>query len=99
MYGRKKSDMDRVDMNWVGRNGAAIPIGLTFDPTSCDNGCVVTGGTFANAQMFLEFRLMTRTPSSGGQPGLSFEINDWIHGDCRRTTPIPTSAGIRRRCW
>jgi TonB-dependent receptor len=82
MYGRKKSDMDRIDMNWVGRNGAAIPIGLTFDRTECNDGCVVTGGTFANAQMFLEFRPFTEdTEFWGVNPGVEFEINDWISGD------------------
>jgi TonB-dependent receptor len=82
MYGRKKNDMDRIDMNWVGRNGAAIPIGLTFDRTDCNDGCVVTGGTFANAQAFLEFRPYNEdTEFWGVNPGVEFEINDWISGD------------------
>jgi len=82
MYGRKKNDMDRIDMNWVGRNGAAIPINMTFDRTDCANGCVVTGGTFANAQMFLEFRPYNEdTEFWGVNPGVDFEINDWIRGD------------------
>src|SRR6478735_1243082 len=82
MYGRKKNDMDRIDMNWVGRNGASIPIGMTFDRTDCNDGCVVTGGTFANAQMFLEFRpYQEDTEFWGVNPGVDFEINDWISGD------------------
>jgi TonB-dependent receptor len=82
MYGRKKSDMDRIDMNWVGRNGAAIPIGLTFDRTDCSDGCVVTKGTFANAQMFLEFRPYDEDIEFWGvNPGVEFEISDWISGD------------------
>ncbi|HEY6816826.1 MAG TPA: TonB-dependent receptor [Croceibacterium sp.] len=109
MYGRKKNDMDRIDMNWVGRNGAAIPIGLTFDSTDCGNGCVVTGGTFANAQMFLEFRPYEEdTEFWGVNPGFDFAINDWITGDVqanytksefRRDSPTvlvitPASSGL-----
>ena len=53
---KKKNDMNRIDMNWVGRNGAMIPLNMTVDRDDCTNGCVVTHGTFANAQYFLEFR-------------------------------------------
>lgn len=82
MYGRKKNDMDRIDMNWVGRNGAMIPIGLTFDRPDCNDGCVVTGGTFANAQMFLEFRPYNEDIEFWGvNPGVDFNVNDWISGD------------------
>lgn len=82
MYGRKKNDMDRIDMNWVGRNGAMIPLNMTFDREDCTDGCVVTGGTFANAQMFLEFRPYEEDVEYWGvNPGLDFEINDWIRGE------------------
>ncbi len=109
MYGRKKNDMDRIDMNWVGRNGAAIPIDLTFDRDDCTAGCVVTGGTFANAQMFLEFRPYNEDVEFWGvNPGLDFEVNDWIRGDLqlnytksnfRRDSPTvlvitPASSGL-----
>lgn len=109
MYGRKKSDMDRIDMDWVGRNGAAIPIGLTFDRTDCNDGCVVTGGRFANAQAFLEFRPYDEDIEFWGvNPGVEFEISDWIHGDIqgnytksdfRRNSPTvlvitPASSGM-----
>jgi len=109
MYGRKKNDMDRIDMNWVGRNGAAIPLNLTFDRTDCTDGCVVTGGTFANAQEFLEFRPFDEdTEYWGVNPGLDFEVNDWIggdlqanytHSDFRRDSPTvlvitPPSSGL-----
>jgi TonB-dependent receptor len=109
MYGRKKSDMDRIDMDWVGRNGSAIPIGLTFDRTDCNDGCVVTGGTFANAQAFLEFRPYDEDIEFWGvNPGIEFEISDWIHGDVqgnytksdfRRNSPTvlvntPASSGM-----
>ena len=109
MYGRKKNDMDRIDMNWVGRNGAMIPIGLTFDRTDCNDGCVVTGGTFANAQAFLEFRPFNEDIEFWGvNPGLDFTVNDWISGeiqanwtksDFRRDSPTvlvitPPSSGL-----
>jgi TonB-dependent receptor len=109
MYGRKKNDMDRTAMNWVGRNGASIPIGLTFDRTDCTDGCVVTSGTFANAQMFLEFRPYEEDVEFWGvNPGLDFTVNDWISGeiqanytrsDFRRNSPTvlvitPASSGL-----
>jgi TonB-dependent receptor len=109
MYGRKKNDMERIDMNWVGRNGAAIPLNLTFDRTDCTDGCVVTKGTFANAQEFLEFRPFNEdTEFWGVNPGLDFEFNDWISGDLqanytksefRRDSPsvlviTPASSGL-----
>ena len=109
MYGRKKNDMDRIAMNWVGRNGASIPIGLEFDRDDCTNGCVVTRGTFANAQMFLEFRPYSEDVEFWGvNPGLNFTVNDWISGDLqanwtksdfRRNSPTvlvitPASSGL-----
>jgi TonB-dependent receptor len=51
MLSKARNQEQRIDMDWVGRNGAAIPIGLQVD----GNG-VVTQGTFANAQSFLEYR-------------------------------------------
>jgi len=82
MYGRKKNDMDRIDMNWVGRNGAPIPLNLTFDRDDCTGGCVVTSGTFANSQLFLEFRPYNEDVEFWGvNPGVDFEVNDWISGD------------------
>jgi TonB-dependent receptor len=56
MYGRKRNRFERIDMNWVGRNGAAIPINTKYDKTDCSGGCVVTEGTYANSQFFLEYR-------------------------------------------
>lgn len=44
-------EFNRIDMNWIGRNGSAIPLGLELDSNN-----VVTRGTFANAQFFLEAR-------------------------------------------
>jgi TonB-dependent receptor len=109
MYGRKKNEMDRTAMNWVGRNGASIPIGLTFDRSDCTDGCVVTSGTFANAQMFLEYRPYEEDVEFWGvNPGLDFTVNDWISGEIqanwtesnfRRNSPTvlvitPASSGL-----
>lgn len=49
--GRISNNFDRADINWMVRNGATIPLGVTVD----DNGVVRTG-TFANAQWLLEAR-------------------------------------------
>ena len=56
MYGHKKNNEQRVDMDWVGRNGAAIPLNMTVDRSDCSNGCVATSGTYANSHFFLEYR-------------------------------------------
>jgi TonB-dependent receptor len=109
MYGRKKNNMQRTDMNWVGRNGSAIPLNLQFDRTDCSNGCVVTKGTFANAQFFLEYRPYKEDIEFWGvNPGVDFKINDMIKGSLqanytesnfRRESPsvvviTPASSGI-----
>jgi TonB-dependent receptor len=49
--GRISNNFDRADINWMVRNGAAIPTGVTVGANN-----VVTGGTFANAQWLLEAR-------------------------------------------
>jgi TonB-dependent receptor len=49
--GRISNNFDRADINWMVRNGAAIPTGVTVDANN-----VVMGGTFANAQWLLEAR-------------------------------------------
>jgi TonB-dependent receptor len=77
MYGHKKNNEQRIDMDWVGRNGAAIPLNMTVDRSDCSNGCVATGGTFANAQSFLEYRPYTETVNFYGlNPGLTWQIAD-----------------------
>jgi TonB-dependent receptor len=80
MYGEKKNDLERIDMNWVGRNGAIIPLNVTVDRDDCSNGCVVTSGTFANAQMFLEYRpFIEDTDFWGVNPGFEWDIGErWL---------------------
>ncbi|MDB5704766.1 MAG: TonB-dependent receptor [Sphingomonas bacterium] len=77
MYGRKKNNLQRIDMNWVGRNGAAIPLKTTYDRSDCTAGCVVTKGTYANAQFFLEYRpFIEDTEFWGINPGGEWTISD-----------------------
>ena len=77
MYGHKKNDEQRIDMDWVGRNGAAIPLNLQVDRTDCSQGCVATAGTFANSQFFLEYRPYTETVKFWGvNPGFNWQIAD-----------------------
>ncbi|AJP71986.1 TonB-dependent receptor [Sphingomonas hengshuiensis] len=82
MYAKRDTDFTRAAMNWVGRNGAVIPLNTTYDRSDCSAGCVVTKGTYANAQFFLEYRpYKDRQDYWGVNPGLDFVVNDWITGD------------------
>jgi TonB-dependent receptor len=77
MYGHKKNNEQRIDMDWVGRNGAAIPLNMTVDRSDCSQGCVADAGTFANSQFFLEYRPYTETVNFYGvNPGLTWQIAD-----------------------
>jgi TonB-dependent receptor len=109
MYGERTTSFVRNALNWVGRNGAAIPLNTKYDRTDCATGCVVTEGTYANAQFFLEYRPYDDEQQYWGvNPGLDFVINDWIRGDIqanytksdfRRESPTvlvitPPSSGV-----
>ena len=77
LYGYKKNELIRENVAWIVRNGAVIPTNLTFDKADCTIGCVVTGGTFANAQFFNEFRPYTETTKLFSvNPGAEWEITD-----------------------
>ncbi|HEV2441736.1 MAG TPA: TonB-dependent receptor, partial [Steroidobacteraceae bacterium] len=82
MFGKVHNFWVEQDMDWVGRNGASIPIDETFSSSNCANGCAVTSGTFANSQFFLEYRPYTEnTDFYGSNPGLNWKANDWLSGD------------------
>ena len=69
-------------MDWVGRNGAAIPLNMTVDNSDCSVGCVVTSGTFANSQFFLEYRpYIEDTKFWNVNPGMEWKINDSLKFD------------------
>jgi len=73
---QKKNNLQRVDMDWALRNGAEIPLNVKADG-SCESGCVVTQGTYANSSFFLEFRPVIETTRLYNiNPGLEWKIND-----------------------
>jgi TonB-dependent receptor len=75
MYSEKHNRLDRTDTNWVGRNGAVIPLNMKVSSGDCANGCVVESGTFANAQYFLEYRPYTeKVRLIGVNPGFEWQI-------------------------
>jgi TonB-dependent receptor len=75
MVGKVKNNQQRIDMNWVGRNGAMIPLNMQVDQSDCTNGCVVTSATYANSQFFLEYRPFIETTTFWGvNPGLEAQF-------------------------
>ncbi|RUN75932.1 TonB-dependent receptor [Sphingomonas sp. TF3] len=79
LYGYKHNNLIREDMAWIVRNSAIIPLNMTFDKADCSAGCSVTGGTFANAQFFDEFRpYIETTKLFSVNPGGEWEISDTL---------------------
>jgi TonB-dependent receptor len=75
--GRTNNEFDRSDIDWVGRNGSVIPINEKVDANN-----VVTSGTFANAQFFLEARpYKERADFFSINPGAEWELSDKLHFD------------------
>jgi TonB-dependent receptor len=82
MYGKKENDLERIDMNLVGRNGAMIPLNMQVDRENCAQGCVVTSATFANAQAFLEYRpFIEDVEFWGANPGMTLQFSDTLELD------------------
>ncbi len=82
MFGKKDNDLERIDLDWVGRNGAAIPLNMKVDRADCAQGCVVTEGTFANAQMFMTYRpFLENTKFWGVNPGFDWQLTDNLRLD------------------
>lgn len=109
MYGKKENDLERLDMNLVGRNGAMIPLNMQVDNPNCAQGCVVTSATFANAQAFLEYRpFIEDTEFYGANPGFTWQFTDklslnwqadYTHSEFRRESPTflvstPANSGM-----
>ena len=109
MYAHRKNDLQRIDMNWVGRNGAVIPLNMAVDRSDCSNGCVVTQATYANAQFFLEYRPFIETTRFWGvNPGFEWNFTDnlkldaqanWTESHFHRESPTvlvitPASSGV-----
>ncbi len=105
MYAHKVNKMQREDMDWVGRNGAMIPINMKVDNSNCTNGCVVTSATYANSQFFLEYRPYTETTDFKGiNPGFDWKLSDtltlsgsanWTRSTFHRESPtvLPITVG------
>ena len=84
MYAHRKNNLQRIDMNWVGRNGATIPLNTQVDQSDCSNGCVVTQATYANAQFFLEYRPFIETTDFWGvNPGFEWNFTDNLKLDAQ----------------
>jgi TonB-dependent receptor len=70
-------EFDRLDVNWVGRNGAVIPLNMQVDENN-----VITSGTFANSQFFLEARPYDEEVDFYNiNPGVKWTVNDWLEVD------------------
>ena len=70
VYGHEINNLQRFDMDYVGRNGAGIPLNEQVDSND-----VVTSATFANAQYFLEYRPYTEhTVFAGVNPGVEWQL-------------------------
>jgi TonB-dependent receptor len=78
LYGHADREFQRTDMNWVVRNSnAMVPLGVTVDSNN-----VVTGGTFANSQFFLEARPYHEILDFYNvNPGVMWQPTDWLRID------------------
>lgn len=100
----QQKDFNRIDLNFVGRFGNAIPLNMQLDSNN-----VVTSATFANAQFFLEARPYSEDLNFYNvNPGAHFEFGDShsvdvqlnsSRSDWRRESPTvlintPLNAGI-----
>jgi TonB-dependent receptor len=78
-YAKANREFDRLDMNLVGRNGNIIPLNMQLDSNN-----VVTSGTFANAQYFLEARPYDEEVDfTNINPGMRYEVNEWFAIDAQ----------------
>ncbi|WP_082554922.1 TonB-dependent receptor [Caulobacter sp. Root1455] len=75
LLGQTHNDFNRLDMDWIVRNsGGMVPMNVKVDANN-----VVTKGTFANSQFFLEARPYDeKTDFYNFNPGGSWQINPWL---------------------
>ncbi len=78
LFAQADRNFSRIDMNWVVRNSNfMVPIGVEVDSNN-----VVTRGTYANSQFFLEARPYSEEVEFYNlNPGMSWEVNDWLRID------------------
>ena len=76
--GKAERKFDRLDMDWSVRNSNfMVPLNVKVDSNN-----VVTSGTFANAQFFLEARPYDETVDFFNlNPGMTWQIRDWVRVD------------------
>ena len=73
--GRLDNNINRSDIDWVGRNGSMIPENLKLDA----NG-VVKSGTFTNSQFFLEARpYKEKEDFLSLNPGMDWQVTDLLN--------------------
>jgi TonB-dependent receptor len=75
LLGKTHNNFNRLDMDWIVRNsGGMIPLNVKVDSNN-----VVTKGTFANSQFFLEARPYDeKVDFYNFNPGGSWQINPWL---------------------
>ncbi|MRV73837.1 TonB-dependent receptor [Duganella sp. FT92W] len=84
MYSKKDDDMKRIAYTWAVRNNAAIPLNMTVDRSDCANGCVVTGGTYANARNFIEYGpRRDKVDLFGINPGMEWQLTPTLKLDAQ----------------
>src|SRR5688572_5946104 len=77
LYSEAQRSFNRLDVNFIGRNGAAIPTNMEVDENN-----VVTSATFANAQFFLEARPYDEQVDFWNfNPGATFEFTENVRMD------------------
>jgi TonB-dependent receptor len=91
MLGYRKYGYTRTTGEWIVRNGAPIPLNMTVDREDCSQGCVATGGTFANAQFYSVSRPYQETSRYWGvNPGMEWTVTDnlkaTLQGNYTRST-------------
>jgi TonB-dependent receptor len=81
MAGYRHYAYARSTAQWIVRNGAAIPLGMTVDREDCSQGCVATSGTFANAQFYTVGRFYDETTRYWGMnPGVEWRAGETLSG-------------------
>jgi len=77
LYADANREFDRLDVNFIGRSGNAIPLNMQVDSNN-----VVTSATFANAQFFLEARPYDEEVDFYNvNPGAHFDLNESVAFD------------------
>jgi len=80
LLGQGERKFQRLDVNWSVRNSNfMVPLNVKVDSNN-----VVTAGTFANSQFFLEYRPYDEDLDFFNlNPGMSWQVNDWIKVDAQ----------------